>query len=141
MLQTNTYMSLTATKYGKVDSMPTRGETIVGEGEDERVLHVRGHTGSEFEGGVLHQRTAEQREAAQDRREEGGAFSPQRARPGGTPGTANAGGENSAAGAGSPYSTRASPSASPRDERSVIDNYNSGPAAPYNSWALLVKEE
>ena len=34
-------------------SMPTRGETIVGEGEDARVLHVRGHTGSEFEGGVL----------------------------------------------------------------------------------------
>ena len=58
MLQTNTYIHQIRQSDRDV-SMPTRGETIVGEGEDARVLHVRGHTGSEFEGGVLHPRTAE----------------------------------------------------------------------------------
>ena len=62
--------------------MPTTHERTIGEGEDAQILHVRAHTGSEFERGALHPRTAEQTEAAMDRREGDAAFSPARARHG-----------------------------------------------------------
>ena len=61
-------------------------ERTIGKGEDAQLLHVRAHTGGKFERGVLHPRTAEQTEAAMDRREEDAAtpyqlsLSPARAR-------------------------------------------------------------
>ena len=45
-------------------------ERTIGKGEDAQLLHLRAHTGGKFERGVLHPRTAEQTEAAMDRREE-----------------------------------------------------------------------
>ena len=48
-------------------------ERTIGKGEDAQLLHLRAHTGGKFERGVLHPRTAEQTEAAMDRREEDAA--------------------------------------------------------------------